>query len=125
MPEGRGLRAADAMTVETTNPPLSTQRSAGSAVSTPRWRLPAPSAEIVVFFIVALVGAWFTIPGSLWNADTHMFLTASIVDRASLNIDPFSALTGDIASAHGHFYADKAPGLSLAAVPVYALIRAL
>jgi hypothetical protein len=111
------------MTVETTNPPLSTPHAAGRAISALRWRLPAPSAEIVVFFIVALVGAWFTIPGSLWNADTHVFLTASIVDRASLNIDPFSALTGDIASAHGHFYADKAPGLSLAAVPVYALIR--
>ena len=124
-PEGRGLRAADAMTVETTNPPLSPQRSAGRSNAAPRWRLRAPSAEVVVFFIVALVGAWFTIPGSLWNADTHVFLTASIVDRGSLNIDPFAALTGDIASAHGHFYADKAPGLSLAAVPVYALIRAL
>jgi hypothetical protein len=111
------------MTVETTQPLVSTPRSARRTISLLRERLRAPSAEVVVFFIVALVGAWFTIPGSLWNADTHVFLTASIVDRGSLNIDPFAALTGDIASAHGHFYADKAPGLSLVAVPFYALIR--
>jgi hypothetical protein len=111
------------MTVETTHPPLSTPRASVSVVSVARWLLHALSAEHVVFLIVALVGAWFTLPGPLWNADTHVYLTVSIVDRGSLNIDPFSALTGDIASANGHFYADKAPGLSLAAVPIYALIR--
>jgi hypothetical protein len=114
------------MTVETTHLPISTPlRTPVRALSLAGWRLGAPSAEVVVFFIVALVGAWFIIPGSLWNADTHVYLTASIVDRASLNIDPFSKLTGDIARANGHYFADKAPGLSLAAVPIYALIRFL
>jgi hypothetical protein len=113
------------MTVETTDSPITPLRAPVSAPAKARWRLRAPSAELVVFFIVTLAGAWFTVVGSLWNADTHVYLTASIVDRASLNIDPFAKLTGDIASAHGHYYADKAPGLSLAAVPIYALIRVL
>jgi hypothetical protein len=113
------------MTVETTHSPMTTVRAPVSAPARVRWRVRAPSAELVVFVIVTLAGAWFTILGSLWNADTHVYLTASIVDRASLNIDPFAKLTGDIASAHGHYYADKAPGLSLAAVPIYALIRVL
>src|SRR5262249_24124008 len=46
-----------------------------------------------------------------------------IVDRGALNIDPLAGYTGDVASAHGHFYSDKAPGLSLLAVPVYALLK--
>src|SRR4051812_25401531 len=114
------------MTVETTRRPIaSTLRAPVIAGSMARWRLGAPSAEVVVFLIVTLVGAWFIIPGQLWNADTHVYLTASIVDRASLNIDPFAKLTGDLASANGHYFADKAPGLSLVAVPIYAMIRLL
>lgn len=69
------------------------------------------------------VAAYFVPRGVSWNADTHIFLTASIVDRGSLNIDPLARFTGDVAFAHGHFYADKAPGLSLVAVPFYALLK--
>jgi hypothetical protein len=113
------------MTVETTHRPVSSLRARAAIVPAARWRLRPPSAEFVALLIVCIVGAWFIIPGVLWNSDTHLYLTVSIVDRASLNIDTFARLTGDIASANGHFYADKAPGLSLVAVPVYALIRAL
>jgi hypothetical protein len=114
------------MTVETITHQKGSQAPARtSIVAAARSRLRAPSAEFVVFLIVSVVGAWFIVPDPLWNADTHMFLTVSIVDRASLNIDPFSRLTGDIAMANGHYYADKAPGLSLVAVPIYALIRAI
>jgi hypothetical protein len=59
----------------------------------------------------------------MWNADSRIFLTASIVDRAQLNIDPFAAQTGDVARSNGHSYSDKAPGLSLLAAPVYALLK--
>src|SRR5262249_55649339 len=73
--------------------------------------------------VVLIATAYFVPRGISWNADTHMFLAASIVDRGSLNIDPLAAYTGDVASYHGHFYADKPPGLSLLAVPVYVLLK--
>ncbi len=73
--------------------------------------------------IVVLAAAYFVPRGPMWNADTRIFLTASIVDRGQLNIDPFAVFTGDVASYRGHYYSDKAPGLSLLAVPVYAVVK--
>lgn len=81
-----------------------------------------PGAGYIVLIIV-LAAAYFVPRGTSWNADTHLYLTASIVDRGTLNIDPFALATGDVAFAHGHYYADKAPGLSLLAVPAYALLK--
>lgn len=73
--------------------------------------------------IVVLTAAYFVPRGFSWNADSHLFLTASIVDRGTLNIDPLAPYTGDKAFANGHYYSDKAPGLSLLAVPVYAVLK--
>ena len=81
-----------------------------------------PGAGYIVL-IVFVAAAYFVPRGTSWNADTHLYLTASIVDRGTLNIDPFAHDTGDIAYANGHYYADKAPGLSLLAVPGYALLK--
>jgi hypothetical protein len=75
--------------------------------------VPGPWA---IFLTIVLVAAYFINHGVSWNADTHLYLTASIVDRGALNIDPFARFTGDISAAGGHFYADKEPGLSLLAV---------
>ncbi len=77
----------------------------------------------MLMLIVVLTAAYFVPRGFSWNADSHLFLTSSIVDRGTLNIDPLAAYTGDKAAAGGHFYSDKAPGLSLLAVPVYALLK--
>ncbi|HLZ24826.1 MAG TPA: hypothetical protein VKQ30_22120 [Ktedonobacterales bacterium] len=76
-----------------------------------------------IMLLVVLCAAYFVPRGASWNADTHIFLTASIVDRGTLNIDPLAAYTGDKSSAGGHYYADKAPGLSLAAIPAYMLFK--
>ncbi len=97
------------------------RRRAVSMRGTPTAR-PARGEGFLVAMVLA-AAAYFVPRGISWNADTHMFLTASIVDRGSLNIDPFAQLTGDLALANGHFFADKAPGLSLIAVPFYLLIK--
>ena len=47
---------------------------------------------------------------------SRLALTESIVHRGSVDIDPFWELTTDRAFAHGHWYTDKAPGVSLLAV---------
>ncbi len=76
-----------------------------------------------VILLLFLAYAYFIPRGSLWNADTRIFLAASIVDRGQLNIDPYAQYTGDKAGYNGHFYSDKAPGSSLLAVPVYAFVK--
>ena len=76
-----------------------------------------------VILLLFLAYAYFIPRGSLWNADTRIFLAASIVDQGQLNIDPYAQYTGDIAWYNGHFYSDKAPGSSLLAVPVYAFVK--
>ncbi len=76
-----------------------------------------------ILLVLFLAYAYFIPRGALWNADTRIFLTASIVDRGQLNIDPYAQYTGDKAAYNGHFYSDKAPGSSLFAVPAYALVK--
>jgi hypothetical protein len=51
-----------------------------------------------------------------------MFLTLSLVNHGELSIDRYAAKTIDKAEVHGKFYSDKAPGLSLLAVPVTAIL---
>lgn len=76
-----------------------------------------------LILIVVLAAAYFVPRGISWNADSHLFLSVSIVDRGTLNIDPLASYTGDKSFASGHYYSDKAPGLSLLAVPVYAILK--
>ena len=68
----------------------------------------------------------YAIPrGELANADSHIALARAIVDDHTLRIDRYAAGLGDRSAYQGHFYTDKAPGLSLLAVPAYALLRLL
>lgn len=79
-------------------------------------------------FIIALVYFGMFLPrplpfaGGGWNEKSRFALTRAIVEHRSLRIDPYERGTGDKAFFEGHYYSDKAPGLSLFAVPVYALI---
>ncbi|RYF50072.1 MAG: hypothetical protein EOO38_06520 [Cytophagaceae bacterium] len=55
------------------------------------------------------------------NITTRIALTKAIVDKHELKIDDFAPYTIDIAKFNGHYYADKAPGLSLLAIPLLAV----
>jgi hypothetical protein len=59
-----------------------------------------------------------------WNQNTRYDLVRAIVWHHSLRIDRYEANTGDKARHDGHVYSDKAPGLSLTAVPIVAAARA-
>jgi hypothetical protein len=61
--------------------------------------------------------------GGGWNQDSHFDLTRALVEQRTVKIDSFQWNTGDKALFQGHFYSDKAPGLSLMAAPVWAMIR--
>ncbi|MGH7357407.1 MAG: hypothetical protein ACREJR_01185 [Candidatus Rokuibacteriota bacterium] len=79
--------------------------------------------ELAVFLLaVAFSYASISSPLSLdANTWARMALVFSIVERGEVNIDRFvlAGLTEDWAKSGGHFYAGKAPGASLLAVPVY------
>ncbi len=70
----------------------------------------------LTFFVIYSVFAGYL----NWNENSRLDLTMSIVDQRSLRIDNYVNNTGDRALYEGHFYSDKAPGMSLLAVPVYA-----
>ena len=86
-------------------------------------RLRRPALCLVLMLLLAYA---YAIPrGELANADSHIALTQAIVDDHTLRIDRYAADLADRSAYEGHFYTDKAPGLSLLAVPAYALLRLL
>ena len=60
-----------------------------------------------------------------WNQNSRFDLTRAVVEQGTFSIDAFQENTGDKARRDGHWYTDKAPGLSLLAVPAYALVHAV
>lgn len=76
--------------------------------------------RLVVLAALLITYGYFT-PSAQWNENSRYNLTRSLLERASLNIDPYHENTGDKSYRLGHYYSDKAPGLSFLAVPGYAL----
>lgn len=78
------------------------------------------------FFWLVLLSYAYIIPSNpSFNSESHLYLTFSLVDHHSVTIDRYNTRLGDESYWRGHFYSDKAPGLSLLAVPPYAALRAL
>jgi hypothetical protein len=73
-------------------------------------------------------GAWilgivaFVVPAATWNPVSRFNLTRALVERGSLNVDPYVSATGDRALVGTHWYSDKAPVVAVLAVPAYALV---
>jgi hypothetical protein len=76
----------------------------------------------IIFFVSFLTYACFLQDPNNSNVSSRMFLTLSIVGHGELSIDRYAAKTADRAVSHGKFYSDKAPGLSLMAIPVTTLL---
>jgi hypothetical protein len=61
------------------------------------------------------------------NAITRTAMVVGILENGSARIDKYQAFTCDKALYEGHYYSDKAPGLSLAAMPsmtaAYAVLK--
>ncbi|OLC81764.1 MAG: hypothetical protein AUH72_08525 [Acidobacteria bacterium 13_1_40CM_4_65_8] len=58
-----------------------------------------------------------------WNQNSRFNLVRAITNDRSLQVDPYHRSTGDQALFDGHYYSDKAPGLSFAALPIVAIAR--
>lgn len=77
-----------------------------------------------VFAIVWLSCGWFWHSRD-WNTASRLVLTYAIAERGTVRIDGLEQQTGDRAKVAEHYYSDKLPGFSLAALGPYALGRAL
>ncbi|MFO0634199.1 MAG: hypothetical protein U0168_15235 [Nannocystaceae bacterium] len=75
---------------------------------------------------LVLLGTYaYFVPAPAWNQNSRFALTRALVERGSTQIDPDHETTGDKSFRAGHWYCDKAPGASFAAVVPYAVVAAL
>lgn len=90
---------------------------------------PGRRARRVVLVGFALVTVWFTgvfPPFVNPNELSRLDMVYAVVEQGTFRIDDALHVLGeheDRASSGGHFYSNKAPGLALAAIPVYRLLR--
>jgi len=76
-----------------------------------------------LFWLIVLAYAYFisSLPNS--NSESHLYMAAGVVDHHTLSIDAYHQRLDDESLLTGHYYSDKAPGLSLLAIPVYGALR--
>jgi hypothetical protein len=65
---------------------------------------------MVLVASAALVLAWLIPPMDYDNTRSRYFLAASIAERATFNIDPYTEQTVDLSQNGNHFYSNKAIG---------------
>jgi len=75
--------------------------------------------ELIIFLVLLFSYAYFFPRWADWNMNSRFDLVLAIVDKGTLAIDDYYQNTGDYASYKGHFYSDKAPGVSFLGVPAY------
>jgi hypothetical protein len=78
-----------------------------------------------LFLLVLTCCAYFFPRWADWNQNSRFDLVVALVDDHTFTIDRYVANTGDYAAWQGHYYSDKAPGMALLGVPVYAVFEAL
>src|SRR6185295_5846805 len=82
------------------------------------------NSRLPLFTVLFVSYAYFYQAGG-WNQNSRFNLVRAITNDHSLRVDPYHRSTGDLAVFEGHYYSDKAPGLSLTAVPVVIAGRAI
>jgi hypothetical protein len=78
--------------------------------------------EAALFAITLGAFAYF-FQGGGWNQNSRFNLVRAIVEQRTIVVDDYVRNTGDIAMRDGRHYSDKAPGVSVLAVPVYAAVH--
>ncbi len=79
----------------------------------------------LALFVLVLVSSAYFVQGTGINQNSRFDLVRAIVEEHTLSIDTYERNTIDKSIMNGHYYTDKAPGLSLASVPPYAAIHAI
>jgi hypothetical protein len=76
---------------------------------------------LALVLVFSFFAAWCTVSPSVGNVMTRIGLTHAIVAHGELTIDEIAAIEKDRAFFKGHYYCDKAPGVSLICTPVVAV----
>src|SRR5437588_2781586 len=76
------------------------------------WR----QSALALFLLCFGTYAWFY-QGGGWNQNSRFDLTRAIVERGTVRIDGYEQNTGDTSFSGGHYYCDKAPGVSFLCAP--------
>jgi hypothetical protein len=79
----------------------------------------------LVVFLLALGSSAYFIQGAGANQNSRFDLVRAIVEEGTFRIDSFHRNTFDKSVHEGHYFTDKAPGLSFAAVVPYAAMHAV
>lgn len=88
------------------------------------WRPPGGyPGEALVLALVAAAALAVVSPHTPQDV-SRLSLTRAVVADGTVRIDPYAQWTFDKAAHGGHAYSDKAPGLSLLAVPAWAALDA-
>src|SRR5690349_10679070 len=76
----------------------------------------------LIVAVLFLSYAYFYQAGG-WNQNARFDTTRAILEQHSLTIDAYHENTQDKALFRGHYYSDKAPGVSLLAIPAAAAAK--
>jgi hypothetical protein len=83
---------------------------------------------VMIFILVFLTYAYCRQSTYNVNAITRTAMVVGLLDEGTARIDKYESITCDKAFYAGHYYSEKAPGLSLAAMPAmaaaYAILKA-
>jgi hypothetical protein len=85
--------------------------------------LRVPDAALLVAVLLVSYAYFYQAGG--WNQNSRFALVRAIVEGGTIRIDAYHRATGDKVVVGGHFYTDKAPGQSFAAVPFVAAGRSV
>lgn len=77
-----------------------------------------PRGWAIALALVCTFG--FFVGPPAWNQNSRLALTRALVEHGDVAIDDWHVTTGDKSYRDGHFYSDKAPGVSLLASLPYA-----
>ncbi len=82
---------------------------------------------LLLFLLVLLFYSYFFhfIGRESWNVSSRLNLTYALAEYGTFRIDHYHQNTGDKVFYRGHYYTDKAPGISLLALPGYLFLKAV
>src|ERR1700733_12351255 len=103
---------------------MNPMRSSVAVVSERR----AGAAVVGGFVLLSLVFSGQFPPFSNPNESSRFATVYAFVERGTFQVDAALPVVGDNEDksvSGGHFYSNKAPGLALAAIPVYRALRAV
>ena len=84
-------------------------------------RFPNLRSPVLVGFLLLALLYGYVHQGSGWNQNSRLDLLHALVVKHSVRIDDYAPNTGDRALFNGHFFSEKAPGVTFVAFPAFVL----